>query len=300
MFCKKLIYILLVIFTVTFMITMSISSNLYQHEETITYFPPHKNATFLEVNTHLSLKQKKQNKSQKKYTIVWEMMSLLDRSAYLRQDMGFIFKNGKLKKTVGKKNWKQHTNELAVAKKLSFFHSGYFQAISFHYAEIHEENDGLIKSMQDMSESQLYVINSQLEDKFLSFHKPTNSFEKEWATVLQTTTKHHLQEQWEKGMQFFELPPAQFIPIPLTDLSQYAKKTLPGGYTKQQTYEIIGHLMEGLYKNYLLGIKKENGTIVDPIDSLIPLILLNKNKKELLVLIYTKENEYVLFKQKIS
>ncbi len=58
--------------------------------------------------------------------------------------------------------------------------------------------------------------------------------------------------------------------------------------------------MEGLYKNYLLGIKKENGTIVDPIDSLIPLILLNKNKKELLVLIYTKENEYVLFKQKIS
>ena len=69
---------------------------------------------------------------------------------------------------------------------------------------------------------------------------------------------------------------------------------------RQQTYEIIGHLMEGLYKNYLLGIKKENGTIVDPIDSLIPLILLNKNKKELLVLIYTKENEYVLFKQKIS
>ena len=120
MFCKKLIYILLVIFTVTFMITMSISSNLYQHEETITYFPPHKNATFLEVNTHLSLKQKKQNKFQKKYTIVWEMMSLLDRSAYLRQDMGFIFKDGKLKDTIGKRNWRQHTNELSVAKKLSY------------------------------------------------------------------------------------------------------------------------------------------------------------------------------------
>ncbi|PLR76950.1 hypothetical protein CU633_12830 [Bacillus sp. V3-13] len=67
-----------------------------------------------------------------------------------------------------------------------------------------------------------------------------------------------------------------------------------------RTNEIPGHLWEGLYKNYFLGIQKKDGTIIDPIDSSMPLILLAKDQSHLLVAFETADREPVILRQRIQ
>ena len=90
----------------------------------------------------------------------------------------------------------------------------------------------------------------------------------------------------------------QYTTIPLTSIYQYEEVPLPG-FNKEQTQAIIGRLWEGLYKNYFLGVKKQDGTTIDPIGSTIPLILVSTDQTHLLVVSELKDDDIMLLKQQI-
>ncbi len=260
--------------------------------ESIIFFPIDKDAEYESANTQLILDPKKQNDT---YTVQWKISSKLNNPAYLRQDIGFVFFNGRLK---GKMNeWEQNTDQIVEEMTLEGKESSLLQAISYHYSEIHpSENE--FTSAQKITDDRLYVIDSNFSP-LNSFREPSSSQEEEWRQILDKVTNQQLQYWWEKALNTYNLSKEKYKIIPLTQLPSYENKPILG-YSQNEWEHVLGNLWEGLYKNYFLGIKKENGTVVESIDSTIPLILFDNERKYLHVLTITKNGETVLLKQQIN
>ncbi|MGE8204511.1 hypothetical protein ACQKP0_08090 [Heyndrickxia sp. NPDC080065] len=285
-------FLVMSIFITTLFIIIKIA--FQSSKETIIFFPLHKEAQFNSAQTQISFVP---GMKQTNYKIDFSIHSELDRNAYLRQDIGLLFRNGKLIKIKGIGDWKQNTSILDQSNLLKDSGSGYYQAISFHYGEIHDNE--AISSVQEMSNNYLYVIQSKFSPTFISFRTSRTKDELQWENTINQLIEKQLTEVWKHGMLSLGIDLNQYLSIPITELANYNQRPLPG-FTKMQSQEIIGKLWEGLYKNYLLGIKKEDGTSVHPLGSSVPLLLINRNRHELLVLIITKDLEPELLKQSIN
>jgi hypothetical protein len=261
-------------------------------EESIIFFPINENVEYMSANTSLTLEQEKKNNM---YEINWIASSQLESSAYLRQDISFLFSNGKLKAKMNE--WKQETDTIKKEMMVSGKESSLLQAVSFHYSEIHETEDHFT-SAQKMTKDTLYVIDSNFSP-LSSFHNPSTSMEKEWKNLLEEVTHQQITYWWKKGIKSSGINSNEYIKIPLTELPKYEDKPL-NGFTNKEWEKILGNLWEGLYKNYFNGIKKEDGTVADPLGSSIPLIMVSKAKKEVLVLLITKDGNTSLLKQRVE
>jgi hypothetical protein len=260
-------------------------------EESIIFFPINENMEYTSANTSLTLEQKKKNDM---YEVNWKISSQLEASAYLRQDISFLFSNGKLKAKMNE--WQQGTDTIEEEITVSGKESSLLQAVSFHYSEIHETEDDFT-SAQKTTKDTLYIIDSNFSP-LSSFHHPSTTMEQEWKDLLEKVTSQQITYWWEKGINRTGIDSSKYIKIPLTDLPKYEDKPL-NGFTNREWKKILGNLWEGLYKNYFNGIKKEDGTIADPLGSAIPLIMVGKEKKEVLVLLITKDGDASLLKQLI-
>jgi hypothetical protein len=255
-------------------------------KESITYFPIAPNVNFTSARTSLSLLEPS--------SLLWTIDSTLDRKAYLRQDAGFLYSNGRLIGELG--DWKQTTSRLIQEKRIPIKDSSLFQAITFHQGELHE-NDGPIYSSQALSDDYLYVIPQNNINR--SFHSPKTKEQTEWKQKLDEQTERMLQYSWNRGIRHYTIHLNDYLAFPFTLFNENAKSGL-SGFSNSASNRIVGQLWEGLYKNYFLGIKKADGTIVSPIGSTLPLILLAKNKSHLLVLTETENGEPILLRQMIE
>ncbi|QHE62167.1 hypothetical protein [Rossellomorea vietnamensis] len=263
-----------------------------QTRESIIFFPINENVSYESATTILMLQPEKKNDH---YEVNWKVTSKLDTPAYLRQDVGFLYMNGRLKGLMNE--WEQDTDQIVEESTIKGKDSSILQAVSFHYSEIHE-SDTEFTSAQKMSEDTLYVIDSNFSP-LNAFRQPGNSAEKEWKNILDKVTSQQLEYLWEKAITSMGIPADEYTPIPLTSLPMYDGRPLEG-FTRQEWDRLIGNLWEGLYKNYYLGIKKEDGSVVDSIDSAIPLLLVKKDKKEVLVLLVDQNGDASFLRQLIS
>ncbi|MCM2531646.1 hypothetical protein NDK43_03560 [Neobacillus pocheonensis] len=288
----KKISLLLGIFLLIFATTFFYEHKNPKVQESITFFPIDPKVTYKITNTSLRLIDQKPAEHD---SLLWRITSTLDQIAYLRQDAGLLFSNGRL---VGElRYWKQNTTSLTQEKQIVNDKSAIFEAITFHHAELHEKGNQIFSS-QALSEDHLYLIHSASSKKD-SFRSPMTQEESEWKQRLDEQTRMLLQYSWSKGTRYFSIPLNNYQAFPLNLFNEKAKTGLPG-FTSTETARIIGNLWEGLYKNYFLGIKKADGTIVSPIGSTIPLILVANNKTHLLVLTETANGEPILLRQRIK
>lgn len=255
--------------------------------ESITFFPIAPDTDFSSAETKIKLVDKDR--------ILWRIHSALDKRAYLRQDAGFLFSNGRLIERLG--NWKQNINTLTQEKKIPVKENMFLEAITFHYAELHEKG-GQIFSAQALSQDSLYVIKEH-PGIYISFHTPKTTEQNTWKDQLDDQTEQMLRYSWNKGIRHYGIHLKNYEAYPLNDFSQKAKEGF-SGFTKENAAKMIGRLWEGLYKNYFLGITKQDGTKVASTGSTIPLILLAKDKTHLLVLTETANGESILLRQNLG
>ncbi|OLS41693.1 hypothetical protein [Bacillus sp. MRMR6] len=257
-------------------------------QESITFFPIDPKVTYKKAETNLELIETPAQ------TLNWKASSTLDRKAYLRQDASLLYSNGRLVSEFH--DWKQNSDTIIQEKQISMKGSALLQAVTFHHAELHEKKE-LIFSSQTMSEHQLYIILLNSEAK--SFITPESLDEKEWKQKLDEQTERMLQLSWNKGVGHYSIKLDNYQAFPLSEFNRRSKESL-SGFSKSETARVVGNLWEGLYKNYLLGIKKADGTIESPIGSTIPLILVSNDKSHLLALTETAKGEPILLRQLIS
>ncbi|WP_297989212.1 hypothetical protein [Anoxybacillus sp.] len=254
--------------------------------ETIMFFPIDPTVRFTNAQTKLSLQPKKK---ETRYVIDWIVTSSLDRTAYLRQDISMLFANGRLIATQSK--WKEKGKNLIQQKHVEQKGSRLFQAISYHQGELHNGDD--IRSSQKMSGDLLYVIDSSFAP-LQSFRKPITSEQKTWANTLNKQTQTIVNKAAKQMNDILQTD--EYYHLYLTELVQYNEQPFMD-LTTNETEIMIGNLWEGLYKNYFLGIKKQNGSIESPIGSTVPLILIKKDYSKLLVITETADGELVILKQ---
>ncbi|HYK72502.1 MAG TPA: hypothetical protein VEV44_05115, partial [Pseudoneobacillus sp.] len=188
---KKNYFIMILIgLTLLFVIEKMIQSP--KTEESITYFPIDTTSPFKAVNTSISLLNK--NKSNQ-FSIQWRVSSNLLKNTYLRQDIGLLYANGRLKGKMGK--WKQNTNQLVQEDTINGKGSLYLDAITYHYAEIHYQDDSIMSS-QDMSKDEIYIIDSSY-GPLRTFRIPSSKEEADWKKVLDQATAQELKNSWGKA-----------------------------------------------------------------------------------------------------
>lgn len=258
--------------------------------ESIIFFPLSENVTFTETSTTLSLIGKKNSNE---HILEWDVHSETSEEIYLRQDISLLYVDGELKETLAE--WEDKSQKLAQYEKVTGKDSSHYQAVSFHYGEIHE-NEQNIRSVQKMSSDHLYVIDSSFQP-LTSFREPQTKDEKEWKEILDHIKHQHLEYRWRRLIDYFQINESNYYKLPLTNLPFYNEKAL-NNLTIEETQVMIGRLWEGLYKQYFLGLKQKDGSIEDPIGSSLPLILLSKDKSHLIVLIEGKSGyPYQLYQQ---
>jgi hypothetical protein len=257
--------------------------------ETIIFFPIDPSLSFDSASTHLSAK-----KSNNKYSITFSEQSVLNTDAYLRQDVSLLYKNGKLAGIL--KDWKQNTRSIQQQVSISEKESALFQGITFHYAEVHPTETDIF-SAQELTDDRLYVIHSPFS-KFQSFKRPISNEQKEWMLVLNQTANSVKSESLNQAVASFQLDRDRYRIAPLTELKTKQAELL-SGFTEARQKEIIGKLWEGLYRNYVLGIKKEDGSGISPMGSTIPLLLVSNDNKELLAVFTVSDGTPIILRQKL-
>ncbi|MGG3941369.1 hypothetical protein ABEV54_08005 [Peribacillus psychrosaccharolyticus] len=268
-----------------------ISFLLYTYQpakETINFFPIDPSLSFQSASTHLTASE-----SGKRYNLALRVESSLKEPVFLRQDIALLYKNGKLIKVL--RDWKQNTAYLSQEDRQKQSESGIFQNVSFHFAEAHPNNK--YTSVQTMTDAHLYIIHSKT-DPFQSFANPISNDQGEWKTALDRNLEAVTQHALTNGLNAFKLDEKRYTVLPLTSLPS-EHKTFFASFPPARQQEIIGRLWEGLYKNYILGIKKEDGTVVEPQNSTIPLLLLDSNHRELFILLTAGDGTPLLLKQQL-
>jgi hypothetical protein len=241
----------------------------------IKYFPLDEERNFVTKSTSLNLLSET---DQDEYDVSWVAESQLEKPVYLRQDVSLLFIDGRLKGILSK--WKENGQNITLKSSVHGEDSSHFKAITFHHGEIHYPDDE-IKSIQGMSQDELYVIDSP-HSPLESFDNPTDANQKDWKKTLDHATNQQLSFHWKQLLKHFQIPEKKYHIIPLTSLYQFETNPIPD-LTQEQTNQVIGQLWEGLYKNYIITI----GTNADenkPIKSFVPLILFDKQGKHLMVL----------------
>jgi hypothetical protein len=257
--------------------------------ETITFFPIDESVQYRMANTTLTLLKEKQDNQ---HQVDWKLSSILDRGAYLRQDLGLLFVNGILKGKTAK--WEEDIAELTQEQVVTSGESARYDAITFHHSELHGPND-IITSAQRMSEDTLYIIDSRFSP-LRSYRTAKSKEEREWKQVLDRSTNNRINKALEKAAKNYQINTNNYLIIPLNEVRKYEDEPIQG-LNQKETAAILGRLWEGLYKNYYLGIKKSDGTAADPLGSTMPLILVSKDKSHLLVVTQAKDGESIVLKQ---
>lgn len=254
---------------------------IYLQQNTITtmkFFPFDENVTIDTARTNITMND----------NINWEVYSSSSDPAYLRQDVSLLYENGLFKGMLNK--WRQDVSELNQQLSFTRTDNAKLEAISFHHAEIHQ-NDENITSAQKMSNDSLYVVKD--EEVYRAFKDPDNAKDKQSKDKMDQMIKHSLQNFWNKFIQAYHIQKEDYYFIPLTDLYRYESENFPN-FNREETDEILGKLWEGIYKNYIVLLHDEQYRTSA---HYIPLILLAKDKSHLYVIFELNDEREKLIQQ---
>ncbi|MFG6148520.1 hypothetical protein [Halobacillus sp. B23F22_1] len=253
-----------------------------KEESVVKYFPIDEEGKFEYAETSLSFQE---GEGDDEYEVGWKIKSKSNEKVYLRQDVSLLYVNGRLKGVVNK--WKENADVINKHSTLHGEDTKKYEAVSFHHGEIHKDDD-VINSIQATSGDLLYIIDSPHSNR-IAFKKPETKEEEKWKNKLDHSIYQQLTAQWDELKAYYQIPSEKYEQVPLTDLPSYNEEN-PFPFIPQGQYNrISGQLWEGLYKNYVLGIKDAKSK--HPIQSYIPLLLFDKKGKHLMVLYEDDQGE---------
>lgn len=256
-------------------------------EEAITYFPPDPSIQFSEAKTELKVGQAT---GADQYKMHWKTASCLEEEVYLRQDVTLLYMDGQLKALRGL--WKEHEKDISLDMTFEESDSSLFKAITFHHGEIHYPNEE-IKSIQKITSDFLYVVDSP-HTPLMSFRDPASQEQKEWKETIDHATSQQLHYVWKEWIDKKGIDTDRYDLYRLTDLDQFEQQPIDG-LTPETSDRVIGQLWEGLYKNYILPLANDENH-----HTVMPLILIDKQRSHLMVL-FSKDNDQIeTLYQKIS
>lgn len=257
--------------------------------EAMTFYPIDHNIQFADGNTTLELVKTKENNE---YQLNWSTHSTLTRAVALRHDFSLLFKNGMLLHKAN--DFSDHTKEIRLKEELKDHEEGYYEAVTFHHAEVHYPNEE-IKSRQSITTDELYVIQTPITP-FHAFKQPQTLEETSGKNHLNKIVYQQLNEIWQSLFQQYELNKNDYTIVTLTNLDR-----LYHHFSEEQAEKIIAATTDMIYSYYFFGIPNGDGTFISPIGSSLPIVLVpNQENDHLIVLFRTDNGKNIQLLKKVS
>lgn len=197
---------------------------------TITYFPPDETISYSDQMNTLSYENN---------TLSWKSLSTTNKTAYLRQDIAILYVDGLFKGVMN--TWKRSSETIDFQKDLPSVRSGIYESLSYHYSETHTDNN--IRSASSTGYSSLHIECTKNDCQQVASDDETN--------LKDLFKNKELQHQWDELLTYFSIDEDVFEKLKLTQLYQYNDTPLPT-LSQDQTDNVINHLWEGLYANYII------------------------------------------------
>lgn len=247
----------------------------------VQYFPIDETHEFSNYKTKLRTDDKLDE-------IDWIVYSKSSGSAYLRQDISLLYINGVFSGLFSA--WRERVSELSQKKRFPIRKNSYYNAISYHHGEFHD--DDKITSIQTMSDAELFTY--EHDNLIESFTTPETNEQRVIADMLVDETTEQLKTNWQRWIDTLQIDTSNYDCMPLTAWTQIEQNETFKQLPRAVQQRVIGQFWEGLYKNYVIRLseKKNNAHYV-------PLILLDKNVREIRIL-FELEDEPEQLIQRIS
>lgn len=237
----------------------------HQTKQAITYFPPNDRYFFEHANVDLI---------QENNQINWVIESKTNERAYIRQDVGLLYTNGKFISFYN--DWKTDTDHLQFQTSIHMDNRMGIDAISIHYAEFHEDAhiysiEKIVSTSTSGSSQGNHSEHNQRLDEYLSFK---TAYEKEI-------------------INHFSFDDLQYDFVLLNELPAYITNQQTK-WSAEQIETVIGHLAESIYKQYVTKLLTHHGHYKHR----IPVILFDKNEPFIFI-VFQLDGEWYQYKQQI-
>ncbi|MFT8710007.1 MAG: hypothetical protein ABF586_02185 [Sporolactobacillus sp.] len=249
----------------------------------ITYFPESHAPLFKYYKTRLRLEMRTSK-------LDWTTCSSLLRPVYLLQNFSLLYHNNRLIEVSNA--WKNGAKQL-TKQKIMDADSGYFQAMTIHQAEIHQQET--IYGKETVSSAQLFIRTKQ--PHFHAFDRPVTTDDKRFAAA----TIFHLNQQQhvllEQAAKQYNLPIARYKLLTLADLADTPAEDVFPGHPRDAE-RISGQLWEGLYKTVINGFQMGENQYEPAIGSTLPILLIGSD--DLFIVTEAASGHIVVLKQQFS
>jgi len=255
----------IIITFITVSILAPIVATFYQqHIHSITYFESNENYFF----GHATIETKiKSNQLQ------WKMISETNELAYIRQNIGLLFVNGKFKAFYSE--WKPNRRYLSFQQSFPLPNKARIDTLGLHYGEFHDDDS--IYSLQLMDGQTLYTETNE---------KMKQSIDHQIDQTIQQYVQYIL--------DMYSIDENLYHIVPFTELQQYFKY-YNNKHSNLATEKLEGHLWESIYKQYILTLLSTK----DIDEHVMPLFLFAKDNSHV-YFIFTMNHKTYQFIQMID
>lgn len=241
----------------------------HQTEQAITYFPPNDKYFF----EHTLVDLKRDN-----HQITWLIESKTNEAAYLRQDVGLMYANGKFVSFYN--DWKTGTDSLQFQTSIDLDKQVRIDAVGIHYAEFHEDEH--IYSIEEIATTSTSIPGQQApfrnQDNSSTHSEQFHSFKQAYLQEINS---------------YFSFDHQDYDFILLNELPAYMLNHQANWSVKQKE-AVIGHLAESIYKQYITKLLTHQGDF----DHRIPAILFGKNEPFILI-VFQLDGKWYQYKQQM-
>lgn len=271
---------IMLFFLVLCILILGYSYSFRKVQPILKYFPKDSEVYFEITKTNLV------SKNNEEPCILWQNQSKTSKPVYLRQDVGLLYGNGNL---IGIKNiWKEQAQELNFKEKICTDKNTIFHSVTFVHGEVHRKDQ--ITSLYEILDDQLILLQTDTND-FIAFQKKDN-FVNPFLEQVTNNFDQKLSRQFNRLLSYFQINEQAYYSVPLIHLTEaYREGLLP--LPERDKEQILGQLLEGLYKNYI--IPSLEGKVKGKTN--IPIILFSKDQTHLIT-IFILNNEYEKLIQK--
>lgn len=218
--------------------------------------------------------------TKEKHKLTLDVTSSTNAAVAQRHDLSLVYASGRLVSMLN-----EHQSESDVSHSQIFIRgegSIRYDVISFHHATTKTGTSTTPASQVHLSSDRVYLLSANFASPTMFREAQTNT-QHHWKRILDQAIQQEMQYQWNYLIRHFEINAEDYDPYPLMHL--------PGLLEDDQIGNrfIVGKIWEAIYMYYMEGEVEDRK--LNPINSTMPLILLDKGGNHFLMMYRTADGE---------
>lgn len=258
-----------------------------QERNTLQTVSKNSQLSFMQASSKISVKKSEsESKLPSTFQVKLHTLSKTNNSTSMRQDVTLLYQDGVL---VGKtKHLEKDVDSVVQQLEVTSKYNHLFQAISYHYAETHDDS-----YLHQMSDDYLYISATKYGG-IQTFHQPETVQQQKIKQMIDHQVNQQLNFEYHDAFEKFHIDPHDYFLFPLSQLPLYGSEEQLPGIPSEFCTEIIRRIWGIIQEQIVMGPdEKAQG-------SSMPLLLIAKDGTFFTVLYRAADGLYHRWEQPVQ